>query len=122
MKEQMDIGMEIGPQTDLVEEVTNLFLEFIPHFDRAAFCNTGSEAVLATFRLARTVVGRDVIVMFEGGYHGMFDEVVVRPTPKRSMPGAPGIPRSSVDNILVLPWNDPASLEIIRRSRPFARG
>lgn len=114
MAQQMEIGMEIGPQTVLVEEVAQLFLSFFPWFDRAAFCNTGSEAVLATFRLARTVVGRDLIVMFSGGYHGMFDEVVVRPTPKRSMPAAPGIPRESTDNILVLPWNDPASLEIIR--------
>ncbi len=115
MSAQMDEGMEIGPQTYLVEEVAQLFLSFVPHFERAAFCNTGSEAVLATFRLARTVVGRDLIVMFEGGYHGMFDEVVVRPTPKRSMPAAPGIPRAAVDNILVLPWNDPKSLEIIRQ-------
>src|SRR5690606_10559008 len=44
---QMEEGMEIGPQTHLVEEVARLFLEFIPHFERAAFCNTGSEAVLA---------------------------------------------------------------------------
>jgi glutamate-1-semialdehyde aminotransferase/acyl carrier protein len=114
MAKQMELSMEIGPQTVLVEEVSELFLSFFPWFDRAAFCNTGSEAVLATFRLARTVVGRDLIVMFSGGYHGMFDEVVVRPTPKRSMPAAPGIPRASTDNILVLPWNDPASLEIIR--------
>lgn len=114
MAKQMELSMEIGPQTVLVEEVSELFLSFFPWFDRAAFCNTGSEAVLATFRLARTVVGRDLIVMFSGGYHGMFDEVVVRPTPKRSMPAAPGIPRASTDNILVLPWNDPASLDIIR--------
>lgn len=111
--EQMSVGMEIGPQTHLVEEVTNLFLEFVPHFDRVAYCNTGSEAVLATFRLARTVVGRDLIVMFEGGYHGMFDEVVARPTKKRTMPAAPGIPNGSVENLLILPWADPASLQII---------
>lgn len=111
--EQMSIGMEIGPQTHLVEEVTNLFLEFVPHFDRVAYCNTGSEAVLATFRLARTVVGRDLIVMFEGGYHGMFDEVVARPTKKRTMPAAPGIPGGAVENLLILPWADPLSLQII---------
>jgi glutamate-1-semialdehyde aminotransferase len=44
----------------------------------------------------------------------MFDEVVVRPTKKRSMPAAPGIPVAAVDNILVLPWAQPESLDIIR--------
>ena len=112
--EQMELGMEIGPQTWLAEEVASLFREFVP-FDRVAFCNTGSEAVLATLRLARTVTGRDLIVMFAGGYHGIFDEVVVRPTKTRSMPAAPGIPRAAVDNILVLPWADPAAFEIIRQ-------
>jgi glutamate-1-semialdehyde aminotransferase/acyl carrier protein len=112
--EQMELGMEIGPQTWLAEEVASLFREFVP-FDRVAFCNTGSEAVLATLRLARTVTGRDLIVMFAGGYHGIFDEVVVRSTKTRSMPAAPGIPRAAVDNILVLPWADPAAFEIIRQ-------
>ena len=112
--EQMELGMEIGPQTWLAEEVASLFREFVP-FDRVAFCNTGSEAVLATFRLARTATGRDLVVMFSGAYHGIFDEVVVRPTKARTMPAAPGIPNASVENMLVLPWNDPAAFEIIRQ-------
>ncbi len=112
--EQMELGMEIGPQTWLAEEVATLFREFVP-FDRVAFCNTGSEAVLATLRLARTVTGRDLVVMFAGAYHGIFDEVVVRATKARTMPAAPGIPRASVENMLVLPWNDPAALDVIRQ-------
>ena len=66
--------------------------------ERAAFCNTGSEAVMAAIRVARTVSGRDKIVMFAGAYHGVFDEVLVRPDERagqlRSMPIAPGIPTS----------------------------
>ena len=112
--EQMELGMEIGPQTWLAEEVANLFREFVP-CDRVAFCNTGSEAVLATLRLARTVTGRDLVVMFAGAYHGIFDEVVVRPTKTKTMPAAPGIPNASVENMLVLPWNDPAALDVIRQ-------
>lgn len=110
---QLEEGMEIGPQTWLAEEVATLFREFVPA-DRVAFCNTGSEAVLATMRMARTATGRDLIVMFNHAYHGMFDEVVVRPTKKRSMPAAPGIPTSAVDNILVLPWAQPEALDYIR--------
>ena len=46
--------------------------------ERVAFCNTGSEAVMAAMRVARTVTGRDKIAMFAGAYHGIFDEVLVR--------------------------------------------
>ncbi len=46
---------------------------------RVAFTNTGSEAVLAATRVARTVTGRDKIAVFEGAYHGIFDEVLFRP-------------------------------------------
>jgi amino acid adenylation domain-containing protein len=115
MAAQAERGMEIGPQSVLVEEVTNLFREFVP-MDRLAFCNTGSEAVLASLRLARTATGRDKVVMFTGGYHGIFDEVVVRGLPNgKSMPAAPGIPRSAVENLIVLEWGAPESLEYLRQ-------
>ena len=47
--------------------------------DRATFCNTGSEAVMASFRVARAVTGREKVVYFYGDYHGIFDEVLGRP-------------------------------------------
>src|SRR5260370_33787507 len=83
-----------------------------------AFCNTGSEAVVAAMRLARTVTGRSKVVLFAGSYHGMFDEVLVKgvkaaDTP-RSLPVAPGIPRESVGNVVVLDSGTPESLEWIR--------
>jgi len=114
IREQMDRGMEIGPQTPLIEEVSELFRKLVPA-DRVAFCNTGSEAVLATLRMARTVTGRDRIVMFRGGYHGIFDEVIVRGTPRlTSLPAAPGIPRSAVENMTVLDWASEQSLTWLR--------
>jgi amino acid adenylation domain-containing protein len=67
-------------------------------------------------RLARTVTGRNLVVLFTGDYHGSFDEVLVKAVGKqRSMPVAPGIPRESVANILVLDYGTPESLEIIRQ-------
>jgi glutamate-1-semialdehyde aminotransferase len=79
-----------------------------------AFCNTGSEAVTAAIRLARTVSGRDKIAMFAGAYHGIFDEVLVRPAGQRSMPIAPGIPASMVDNVVVLDYASPDALEYLK--------
>ncbi|MEH2446013.1 MAG: aminotransferase class III-fold pyridoxal phosphate-dependent enzyme [Nostoc sp.] len=111
---QLKLGMEIGPQTPLVGEVARLMCE-LTNFDRAAFCNTGSEAVLGAMRMARTITGRNLIAIFSGAYHGILDEVIVRGTKKlRSIPAAPGIPPEMVENILVLDYDSPESLEILK--------
>ncbi len=118
VKEQLDLGFAIGPQAELTGKVAKLFCEMTGN-ERMAFCNTGSEAVMAAMRVARTVTGRDKIVIFNGDYHGQFDEVLVkgvqRPgTPPRSMPVAPGIPGSAVENMIVLEYGSAQSLQWIR--------
>ena len=79
VSEQLSRGIEIGPQTPLAGEVADQLCAMVG-MERAAFCNTGSEAVTAALRVARTVCGRDRIAMFTGAYHGTFDEVLVRST------------------------------------------
>ncbi len=114
IRRQLDAGYEIGPQHPLAGEVAEQICE-ITGFDRAALCNTGSEAVMGTVRIARTVTGRDTLVIFTGSYHGIFDEVIVRGTKKlRSVPAAPGILRNTSENVLVLDYGTPESLAIIR--------
>jgi amino acid adenylation domain-containing protein len=111
---QLRSGHEIGPQSRLAGECAKLVCEFTG-FDRAAFCNTGSEAVMGAMRIARTVTGRTKIALFTGSYHGIFDEVIVRGTKKlKSIPAAPGIMRSTSENVLVLDYGTPESLEILR--------
>ena len=111
---QLAKGIEIGPQTPLAGRVAKMITEFIG-MERVAFCNTGSEAVMAAMRLARTVTGRSTIAIFAGGYHGTFDEVIVRSAPNlRSLPAAPGIMPSMFENILVLDYGTPESLQILR--------
>jgi amino acid adenylation domain-containing protein len=117
VEKQLREGFEIGPQTPLAGEVAELFCDMTGN-ERMSFCNTGSEAVIAALRVARTVTGRSKVVLFAGSYHGMFDEVLVRSvkggeTP-RSLPIAPGIPRESVGNVVVLDYGTSDSLEWIR--------
>ena len=117
MEQQLHEGFEIGPQTPLAGEVAEMFCDLTGN-DRMSFCNTGSEAVIAALRVARTVTGRNKVVLFAGSYHGMFDEVLVKgvktaDTP-RSLPIAPGIPRESVGNVVVLDYGASESLEWIR--------
>ncbi len=114
VKKQLDEGHDIGPQHPLAGEVAKLVCD-LTGFDRAGLCNTGSEAVMGAMRIARTVTGRDLIVIFSGAYHGIFDEVIVRGTRKlRAVPAAPGILQAAVENVLVLDYGTPESLEIIR--------
>ncbi|MGP6156223.1 MAG: amino acid adenylation domain-containing protein [Vulcanimicrobiaceae bacterium] len=113
--EQLKRGFAIGPQTDLAGEAAELFSELTGN-ERVTFCNTGSEAVMAALRVARTVTGRNKVVVFNGAYHGQFDEVLVKGarTSLRSLPVAPGIPAESVANMTVLPYGTPETLEWIR--------
>jgi acyl transferase domain-containing protein/glutamate-1-semialdehyde aminotransferase len=117
LKAQLDAGIEIGPQSPIAGKVAALICEMVG-MQRAAFCNTGSEAVTAAIRTARTVTGRDKIVMFAGAYHGIFDEVLVRPRTRGSVPGAqpiaPGIPATMAENVIVLDYGDAAALDVIR--------
>jgi len=112
--DQVEKGYEIGPQHELAGEMSKLICEFTG-FDRAALCNTGSEAVLGAMRIARTVTGRSLIVAFSGSYHGINDEVIIRGTKKlKSFPAAPGIMPEVVQNMLILDYGTDESLQIIR--------
>ncbi|SHM21866.1 type I polyketide synthase [Mucilaginibacter sp. OK098] len=111
--EQVENGYEIGPQHVLAGDVCKLITE-LTNFDRAALCNTGSEAVLGAMRIARTVTGRSLMVAFSGSYHGINDEVIVRGTKKlKTIPAAPGIMPEVVQNMLILDYGTDETLRII---------
>jgi amino acid adenylation domain-containing protein len=111
---QIEDGVELGPQHQLVSEVSNLINELTGN-ERTAFCNTGSEAVLGAMRIARTVTGREKIIVFSGSYHGINDEVILRGSKTgKSYPAAPGINPEAVSNMIVLDYGTEESLKIIR--------
>jgi amino acid adenylation domain-containing protein len=113
--DQVQKDYAIGPQSPLAGEVAKLFCEITGN-ERMAFSNTGSEAVLGCTRLARNATGRDLIVMFNGDYHGILDEVIARGSKKlKSFPAATGIPKDHVNNTLILDYGTQESLDIIRQ-------
>ena len=118
LEDQIESGIEIGPQSPLAGKLARLICDFTG-MERVTFCNTGSEAVLAALRVARTVTGRNKIALFAGSYHGIFDEVLVRPITTRDgrkpIPAAPGIPPQMVQDVIVLRYGDPDSLELVKR-------
>ncbi|WP_127901933.1 non-ribosomal peptide synthetase/type I polyketide synthase [Solirhodobacter olei] len=116
VKRQLDKGYAIGPQADLAGPMAARLAAFLGH-ERVTFCNTGSEAVMAAMRIARTVTGRERIVVFSNDYHGQFDEVLVRGKARGepgALPVAPGIPRSGLANMVVLPYGAQESLDWVR--------
>ncbi|GHA47767.1 hypothetical protein GCM10008927_10880 [Amylibacter ulvae] len=117
VQHQLHEGFEVGPQSLAAMEAAELFCEVTGN-DRTSFVCTGSEAVYAAMRLARTCTGRDKVVMFARDYHGNFDEVLVRGVNTKSgpktMPLAPGIPRDAVKNVVVLPYGSPEALDYIK--------
>ena len=114
VRRQLDAGYEIGPQHPLAPEVCKLVCE-LTGFDRAGLCNTGSEAVMAALRLARTVTGRNMVVAFAGSYHGTFDEVLVRAgRDAKGIPAAPGVMSGMFGDIRVLDYGTPEAMDFIR--------
>ena len=116
--DQMKEGFAIGPQTPLAGRAADLLAE-MTGTERVTFCNTGSEAVMAAMRIARTVTGRDKIVFFAGDYHGQFDEVLVKQLRRKGeftvQPIAPGIPRAKIDSVTVLDYGTEESLQYIQQ-------
>ncbi len=110
---QLQDGVEIGPQHPKVAYAVQAMCRMTGH-ERVAFCNTGSEAVMGALRIARTVTGRDRIVIFTDDYHGIFDEVIVRAgADAQGIPAVAGIPFSQTQEVWVLAYGDADSLDFI---------
>lgn len=119
MQEQIAQGLHIGPQSKIAGEVAQLICE-LTGMERVTFSNTGTEAVMTAVRLARATTGRAKIAMFGSSYHGHFDGVLAvadsaENGKRRSVPMAPGVLQSMVDDVLVLTYDSPQSLELIKR-------
>lgn len=93
----------------------------IPSLEQVRFTNSGTEATMFAMRLARTFTGKRTIARFEGGYHGTHDyaEVSTKPDLAKAGPAtAPfpvadsiGTPAAALEDTLVMPFNDAASVE-----------
>jgi len=119
LKEIVLEGVEMGPRPDHVGEVAEIICE-MTGFDRVTFTNSGTEAVMAAMRLARAATKRDKIVSFEGAWHGHADSVMGMRVEEIdgipvTKPVSPGTPMGAVADQFVLVYDDPDSLEFIRK-------
>ena len=123
---QLDRDLLFASQHPLEPEVARLLVELVPGAEQAIFATTGSDAVAVALRLARVITGRDLVLKFEGHYHGWLDGVFASTgfdgyDPTRSgsadrpatVPSARGIPARAQADTVVAQWNDLDSVEAI---------
>ncbi len=117
---QVPEGQLFAGQTLAEVELAERFTSAIACAERVRFGSSGTEMVQLALRLARADTGREVIAKFEGHYHGWLDPVLASVAPPLDEAGpadapVPHLPSrgqvaSSVEQVLILPWNDAAAL------------
>jgi glutamate-1-semialdehyde 2,1-aminomutase len=115
---QLERAATILAPTELERRYAERLRTHMPYLERLRFANTGSEAVRTALRVARAVTGRTRYAKFEGNFHGSDDYFLWSATAKRTSghPSRPtptadcaGLPDRLADDVLVLPYNDPAA-------------
>jgi glutamate-1-semialdehyde aminotransferase len=122
LQQTLTTGVQVGPQYPLTGEVAQLFSQLTGK-ERVTFCNSGTEAVMTALRIARAASGKAKIIKFKGAYHGHFDGTLAIPAdtngdPNREPYGEPMFPGTSpamVQDVIVLDYGKPESLEVIKR-------
>ena len=98
-------GIPTLNETVLAEKVR----EAIPSMERLRFVNSGTEATMSAIRVARGYTGRDILVKFEGNYHGHADHLLVSAgsgVANISNASSAGVPEGFTKYTAVLPYND----------------
>jgi len=91
----------------------------MPSIERIRFVNSGTEAAMSALRVARAATGRDLVIKFEGGYHGHADSLLVEAgsgAATLSIPGSAGVPGAVAAQTLVATYNDASSVEALLAS------
>jgi glutamate-1-semialdehyde 2,1-aminomutase len=112
VQQQLSLGTTFFTSNEPGIALAEAIVEAVPCADQIRFVSSGSEADLYAMRLARAFRGRDRILKFEGGYHGMSDYGLMSLAPKQlanfpqPVPDSAGIPKSVREEVLVAPFND----------------
>jgi len=102
-------GTSFGAPTDLEVELADMVIKAVPSVEMVRMVNSGTEATMSAARLARGITGRDLVVKFDGCYHGHGDTFLVQAgsgVATLGIPGSPGVPEACVKNTVSLPFND----------------
>ena len=107
-------GMSFGAPTPAEITLAEMVVEAVPSIEKVRFVNSGTEATMSAIRLARGYTGRNIVVKFNGCYHGHADSFLVKAgsgVVTLGIPGSPGVPEDIVKNTISIPYNNEAILE-----------
>ncbi|MBU8849501.1 MAG: glutamate-1-semialdehyde 2,1-aminomutase [Desulfobacterales bacterium] len=109
LKKVLETGTSFGAPTELETELAGLVIDMVPSVEKIRMVNSGTEATMSAIRLARGYTGRDIIIKFDGCYHGHADTLLVAAgsgVATLGIPGSPGVPESVISNTISLKFND----------------
>lgn len=110
---QIDKAMSFGAPTALEIDMAEKVCELVPSMDKVRMVNSGTEATMSAIRLARGFTGRDILVKFEGCYHGHADSLLIKAGSGAltlGVPTSPGVPASVAEHTVTLEYNNPQAV------------
>ena len=116
IKAQAGRALGFGAPTEQETELAELVISMVPGIEKVRLVNSGTEATMSAIRLARGFTGRDLVLKFDGCYHGHSDSLLVRAGSgllTLGIPNSPGVPDAVASKTLTLPFND---LDAVRRA------
>ena len=118
LRDTMRRGTSFGIPTGLEVALGELVQERMPHIEMLRFVSSGTEATMSALRVARARTGRDLLLKFDGCYHGHGDSFLVRAgsgVATLGLPNSPGVPAALAALTLTAPFNDVAAVESLLR-------
>ena len=114
VREAIERGLSYGAPTAIETELAIKVKSLVPSIEKLRLCSSGTEATMSAIRLARGFTGRDVILKFEGCYHGHSDSLLVKAGSGAltlGVPTSPGVPAELAQHTYTLPYNDLAACQ-----------
>jgi len=114
-------GGSFGATSPAEIRLAELIRSRMPSIERIRFVSSGTEAAMSALRVARCATGRDLIIKFDGGYHGHADSLLVEAGSGKatlSIPGSAGVPATVAAQTRVATYNDLASVAVLLDSHP----